>query len=637
MTSTGRPPGLALRPHDAAERAGAAAAPPALRDLVERLREEERVVATLPAARVHLDRHLPYLLVHRGRDGEDGGGATALVRGEASYLVLERGHDADEAAALVRALVEAGARAFGAFLLLELWAGEAGTREYHVQGPREEGAETVAALADALRTMRGGPVAAEVVVESTTERHPPGLSELISPRDARDLACLSLGLEVPPVWRGEGGETYPVFLRTFKRAFSRALRQGIHEFIRVQTTAGIEDYRMLGPTRIEPRTLEADAELAAIEESYPFLLLVSPVNEVEAWRQFRAGRHRSEPEFTYRLLPVDPDLLKRRLYAVPLEQVEDPAMAFLLRDKRDELDRQISMLADHGTPAFRAGSERLYGALDDETLAAARAILRDVPAPVRPAGPPPRVEAYAFAERARREIEHYRALHPALTSTVTVRDDIVGLLVSRGQLMVGESLDVRAERVEPLIQHEVGTHVLTFANGAAQPLKQLRYGLAGYDELQEGLAVLAEYLVGGLTADRLRLLAARVIGVHALLQGASFLETFRLLRGEHGFGRYSSFSVAARVHQSGGFTRDMIYLRGLVRVMRHLERGEALEPLYIGKIAEKHIPVIEELRTRGVLREPPLRPRFLRDVEAQRRLDAVRRGLPVSSLVSEQT
>jgi hypothetical protein len=125
--------------------------------------------------------------------------------------------------------------------------------------------------------------------------------------------------------------------------------------------------------------------------------------------------------------------------------------------------------------------------------------------------------------------------------------------------------------------------------------------------------------------------------VHALLQGASFLETFRLLRGEHGFGRYSSFSVAARVHQSGGFTRDMIYLRGLVRVMRHLERGEALEPLYIGKIAEKHIPVIEELRTRGVLREPPLRPRFLRDVEAQRRLDAVRRGLPVSSLVSEQT
>ena len=51
----------------------------------------------------------------------------------------------------------------------------------------------------------------------------------VVPRDARDLACLSLGLEIPPFWRGEAGETYPVFLRTFKRAFSRALRQGIHE------------------------------------------------------------------------------------------------------------------------------------------------------------------------------------------------------------------------------------------------------------------------------------------------------------------------------------------------------------------------------------------------------------------------
>jgi uncharacterized protein (TIGR02421 family) len=202
--------------------------------------------------------------------------------------------------------------------------------------------------------------------------------------------------------------------------------------------------------------------------------------------------------------------------------------------------------------------------------------------------------------------------------------------------MVGQSLAVRADRVEPLIQHEVGTHVLTFANGAAQPLKQLRYGLADYDELQEGLAVLAEYLVDGLSADRLRLLAARVVAVHALLQGAGFLDTFRLLRHEHGFSPHASFSIASRVHQSGGFTRDMIYLRGLERVMRHVARGEALDPLYIGKIAEKHIPVIEELRERGVLRAPPLRPRFLNDPAAQRRLDAVRGGLPITALVRSE-
>lgn len=616
-------------------RAVEAAAPGArgaLSDVAERLATEGRVVAALPGVRVHLDRQLPYLLVYRRRPGDDDASATALVRGEASYLILESARPAEDVRALIRDIVAAGAQEFGAFLLVELWAGETGSREYRVQGPREEGSDTVAALADAIRRMRGAAVASDVVVESTTERHPPGLPHLLSPRDARDLACLSLGLEVPPVWRGEEGETYPVFLRTFKRAFSRALRQGIHTFISVQTTAGIEDYRMLGPAHIAQQSLDADAELAAIEESYAFLLLVSPVNEEEAWTQFRGAGFEKDPPFTYRLLPVDPDLLKRRLYAVPLEQVEDPAMAFLLRDKREELDRQITMLGDQGTYAFRTGSEGLYGKLDDVLLDAAQSILREV-------RPEPRahdgalVDAHAFARRARQEIEHYQTLHPELTSTVTVRDDIVGLLVSRGQLMVGHSLSLDPDRVEPLIQHEVGTHVLTFANGAAQPLRQLRYGLASYDELQEGLAVLAEYLVDGLTAGRLRLLAARVIAVHAMLEGATFVDTFRVLRDEHGFTAYGAFSVAARVHQSGGFTRDMIYLRGLLRLMRHLARGAPLEPLYVGKIAVKHIPVIEELRERGVLREPPLLPRFLHDADALRRLEALRAGLPVTSLV----
>ena len=51
-----------------------------------------------------------------------------------------------------------------------------------------------------------------------------------------------------------------------------------------------------------------------------------------------------------------------------------------------------------------------------------------------------------------------------------------------------------------LLQHEIGTHVVTHVNGSRQPLRLLGAGLAGYDETQEGLAVFAEYLVGGLTA-----------------------------------------------------------------------------------------------------------------------------------------
>ncbi|MHB1169460.1 MAG: tyrosine/phenylalanine carboxypeptidase domain-containing protein, partial [Longimicrobiales bacterium] len=170
-------------------------------------------------------------------------------------------------------------------------------------------------------------------------------------------------------------------------------------------------------------------------------------------------------------------------------------------------------------------------------------------------------------------------------------------------------------------------------NGSAQPLEQLSLGLAGYDELQEGLAVLAEYLAGGLNRTRMRLLAARVVAARSVEDGASFIDTFRLLRDDYGYTNAGAWHVTLRVHQSGGFTRDFIYLRGLIGLLELLREGVELEPLYIGKIAQKHIPIIEELRHRRILREPPLTPRVLEDSAARERLDAVRRGITLTEMI----
>ena len=118
------------------------------------------------------------------------------------------------------------------------------------------------------------------------------------------------------------------------------------------------------------------------------------------------------------------------------------------------------------------------------------------------------------------EIARYRLLSPEFTASVSIREDLYsGLLVSRGRLLVGRRTKIPAARVDALLQHEVGTHLVTYYNGRAQPFRQLDSGLAGYDGLQEGLAVLSEYLVGGLSRPRMRLLAARVIAVEQLVQG----------------------------------------------------------------------------------------------------------------------
>jgi uncharacterized protein (TIGR02421 family) len=580
---------------------------------------------------VNLDRKLPFLLVYRQPPDRVDAGTPQLLLGEASYLV-GTGAGYDEIAGIVRALAEAGTTEFGAFLILEVWAGDAGSRQFVVHAPDGPGNDSVEALRRSLQDMPAAPGLMDTEVRQADERQAPDMRPLLSPHECWKMGCLLIGLEVPPLYRDEDGNLYPVFLRRLRSLLSPVLRQTVYTFTRVHTNADIASYRALGPVRFHDDVFDIDAELTDIEASFELLLLVSPLNSNQAWRAFRDSGFRRPPEFSYRLLPVDPDVLKRRLFNLEIDRVGDPAMAFLLSDKRDELDRQITLLAERNTTDFLYASIRLYQPVDDVLLDVARQLLLQVePDPLEESQET--VTAEEFASLARAEIEHYRGALPGLAATVRVRPDLIGLMVSKGQLLVGESLALRPDRVEALLQHEVGTHVLTFYNGSAQPLRQLALGLAGYDELQEGLAVLSEYLVGGLDAPRVRLLAGRVLAAHAVEQGAEFLDTFRMLTDDHGFSRGGAFDICERVHASGGFTRDVIYLRGLLRLMEYLRAGGALEPLYIGKIAAKHVDVITELRERGFLREPPLVPTVFERPATAGRVAAVRNGLSLLEML----
>lgn len=602
---------------------------------LRRFRMDAHVRERLPDGGVlNLDRKLPYLFVYRQPPGREDAGTHRLVLGEASYLVA-LGDDVDHTHETVLALADTATRELDSFLVLELWSGDPESTEFVVHAPTGAAAATVEVLARGLRDINDSDVAMSVRVIETDTRHPPDMPPLLTTRECWDIGCLLIGLEVPPTFRNpDTGTVYPVFLRRLRHLLSGVLRQTAFEFARVQTSAGFESYRAVGPRQFGREVQDADDALADIESSYQLLLLVSPVNAAEAWTQFRDSGFERAPKFRYRLLPVDPDALKRRLFDVDLEPVADPAMAFLLRDKRDELDRQITLIAERNTEGFRYASMRLYGAVDDVLLTVARDILGGVSARRRP-----RAKRYVYAEEfadaAASEIAHYRASHPALAANVQIRPDLVGLMVSQGNLLIGDDLALRPERCLPLLHHEIGTHVLTYYNGRAQPLRQLYTGLAGYDELQEGLAVLAEYLADGLDASRMRVLAARVVAAHSVEQGAGFLETFRLLTRDHGLPRRTAFNVTERVHASGGFTRDLIYLRGLIRLVEYIRAGGAIEPLYLGKIAAKHVPIVEELRARGYLQPPVLLPRIFEQPETPQRLDALREGLTLTRMISD--
>lgn len=600
--------------------------------ILERVRSRGSVRRGLPSGGLlSIDRSLPYLIVYREPASGADAGTERLVSGEAAFLI-SRDEEESELQALVGGIAQTGSIAHGAFLVLEIWASDDPTSTcLTVRAPEGPAPETVDRLVTSLREVAALSPGLEVGLEITDDRHPAGLAPLLTIEESWRKEILLLGLEVPAIFRdAETGDVYPRFLRRMQRALSRAIRQALYEFIRVQTSSKVENALALGTRTLPDSVWEVDRELHEIEHSIDLLLLTSPVNAEEAWDRFQADGFEVNPEFHNRLLPVDPDLLKRRLYAIRIEEIDDPAMADLFEDKRQELDTQFTMLRERGTPSFRYNSYRLYGTVDDVLLRTAEELLESVAIPREGGGE--WIDAARFREAAEEELGHYRRILPSIDNRIEVRRDIIGLLVSEGNLFIGEELMIRRERLAPLIHHEVGTHVLTYVNGRSQRLKQLSLGLAGYDELQEGLAVLAEYLADGLDASRMRLLAARVVAARSVEDGAEFVETYRLLR-EYGYSTNGSWHIALRVHRCGGFTRDLIYLRGLSGLLEYLAEGGALAPLYTGKLALKHLPVIEELRYRGVLIDPPLLPRVLDLPEAEDRLESVRRGITLTELI----
>jgi uncharacterized protein (TIGR02421 family) len=166
-----------------------------------------------------------------------------------------------------------------------------------------------------------------------------------------------------------------------------------------------------------------------------------------------------------------------------------------------------------------------------------------------------------------------------------------------------------------------------------QSLNLFRLGLPGFEELQEGLAVLSEYLVGGLNPLRLRVLAARVCAVKHLIEGATFMDLFRYLHNRHGFSKRMAFLITMRVFRGGGFTKDAIYLRGLVHILNFLKEGGEIESLYLGKASAEYFSRFEELKWRKIVVPPPLTPRVFTLPESKAKLKKLRKGMSVFKLL----
>ena len=126
---------------------------------------------------------------------------------------------------------------------------------------------------------------------------------------------------------------------------------------------------------VRPEDLAIDHEMADIAASIPLLLYVTPINLIEARRQFLDDG--VTPKFAYRLVE-DPSVLEARLAAARTDAVEDSALAHLLQAKHRELELQLRMLRRRDTDEFLDLSLQLYGTVSPALVGDAESLLNSV-------------------------------------------------------------------------------------------------------------------------------------------------------------------------------------------------------------------------------------------------------------------
>lgn len=384
---------------------------------------------------------------------------------------------------------------------------------------------------------------------------------------------------------------------------------------------------------LPPTAAAVDRELARLDAEVDWLLALSPIQNDVLWKDFQASGFQRIGQLRYAPVHLDLHATREELLELPVEDIESPVLSALLSEKQRELDRQIELVRLRGTDGFLDASLDLFGGVEPRLLELARRILSTVDAGDTLPDDAGIDEVLAATEE---EIAWYREHCEGFSIKLEIDDDLnSSMMVSHGTFYVDGNLRLPRQRIGPLIQHEIGTHILTRHNGHKQPLRQLEVGLAHYDPLQEGLGVLAEYLAGYLPGERLRTLAARVLAVDMAINGDEVPAIFGLLHDEHGFDEEEAFDTAVRALRGGGLTKDAVYLAGLRDLLEYLHNDGDFERLLVGKFALSQCRSLDKLAKEGWLQPPEVLPRYLSDPAAVQRLQACRHT-PVEELFHKE-
>lgn len=352
-----------------------------------------------------------------------------------------------------------------------------------------------------------------------------------------------------------------------------------------------------------------DKFLATVDHDLLLLKYVKPENLFEE-RARALEDPRYNPVFQYKPVDIDMNDAETRLIAL---SPDDSSLGLLLRKKRRELLQRITILRARGdTRAFTDACSAMYGQPTSVLLSAASSILRN-----QQACDIARPETMLTAEQVAPILERALTTYGLHEWRVEIRDSVIARMTvgSRSVYLRRDAVFPR-EDIQGLIAHEIETHVLTSENGSHQPYELFRRGFAQYMDTQEGLAVYNQNRFLSPHHDKRYGPARNILGTAFALEH-SFADTRRYLQEELGYDPDKALTKAidmkrgiTHTAEPGGFTRGIVYFRGLRAIEHFIAEGGDLRRLYVGKIALEDLDLLKDIPG---IKEPLILPEFLRE------------------------
>ncbi|QMT59357.1 MULTISPECIES: flavohemoglobin expression-modulating QEGLA motif protein [unclassified Legionella] len=309
----------------------------------------------------------------------------------------------------------------------------------------------------------------------------------------------------------------------------------------------------------------------------------------------------------------------------------------LIRRQCEEYSRATQMLAKRGTPAFSELATELYGSPNDVFYAGGPRmsemgtllfdVLTGLSVQLQSEADVKRYTPQQAQEILQTRLGQFFDKHPGKVTVMVSDDMIADASAGADSIKLSQQAMFSDRDIRYLEVHEGWVHVGTTLNGSMQPnCFFLSKGSPSSSVIQEGLAVITEIVTFSSYPSRMLKITNRVIALDMVTQGADFLDIYNYFM-ECGLSEEDSYNQSVRVFRGstptgGPFTKDLSYAKGFVLIYNYIrfaisrKHVDSIPLLFTGKLVLDDLPLLTELKERGILSNPVYLPPPFQDLAA---------------------